>query len=74
MKALRFLEGFLIGGVVGAAVALLMAPASGNEIRGRMQGEAERVQLEVKRAAALRRAELEQQLSALRAPKKQTAV
>ena len=29
-----FLSGFLVGGLVGAAVALLMAPQSGEETRG----------------------------------------
>lgn len=74
MKALQFLEGFLIGGVIGAAVALILAPASGNELRGRVRNEAEHVQFEVKRAAEVRRSELEQQLAALRSPKKHTAV
>ena len=29
-----FLAGMLIGGIVGAAIGLLLAPASGDEIRG----------------------------------------
>ncbi len=70
MKVVRFLEGFMIGGLVGAAVATLFAPASGGELRGRMQGEAERVRAEVNQAAATRRMELEQQLAALRSGKK----
>ncbi len=74
MKALHFFEGFLIGSVIGAAVAMIFAPTSGDELRGRMQSEAERVQFEVKRAAEVRRSELEQQLAALRSPKKHTAV
>lgn len=32
-RGLEFLAGFLLGGIVGAAVALLMAPQSGEQIR-----------------------------------------
>jgi gas vesicle protein len=70
MRSMRFFEGFMLGGLVGAAVAMLFAPASGAELRGRMQGEADRVRAEVNQAAATRRMELEQQLAALRTPKK----
>lgn len=66
----RFLEGFIIGGLVGAAVALLLAPYSGEELRTQMQNEASRIRAEVSQAAQQRRAELEQQLAALRAPRK----
>jgi gas vesicle protein len=68
MNTSRFLEGFLIGGLIGAAVALIMAPAPGDEIRGRFQGQFDRVRSEVNKAVSQRRAELEQQLSDLRAP------
>lgn len=74
MKALRFLEGFVIGGLVGMAVATLFAPTSGEDLRHRIQDEAERVKFEVNRAAAQRRMEMEQQLAALRSPKKATPV
>lgn len=70
MKALRFLEGLVLGGLVGGAVAVLFAPSSGDELRGRMQGETERIRAEVNQAAAARRMELEQQLAALRTPRK----
>jgi gas vesicle protein len=70
MKAMRFFEGLMLGGLVGAAVAILFAPSSGTELRGRMQGEADRVRMEVNQAAATRRMELEQQLTALRTPRK----
>jgi gas vesicle protein len=70
MKALRFMEGLVLGGLVGAAVAVLFAPSSGQELRGRMQGETERIRAEVNQAAATRRMELEQQLAALRSPRK----
>jgi gas vesicle protein len=69
-KISRFFSGLLLGSLVGAALALLLAPASGDELRKKLQGEVERIQSEVQQAAEDRRAELEQQLSALRAPRK----
>ena len=72
--ATRFLEGFILGGLVGAAVALLFAPASGVELRGQMQNEVTRIRSEVTQAAGTRRAELEQQLAAMRAPRQPGAM
>lgn len=69
-KTTNFLEGFILGGLVGVVVALMFAPSSGNELIQRLQGEAERIRSEVGRAAAERRSELEQQLAALRTPSK----
>jgi gas vesicle protein len=69
MKTIRFLEGFILGGLIGAAMALLVSPASGEELRGKIQAEADRIRAEVNKAASDRRAELEQQLSTLRAPR-----
>jgi gas vesicle protein len=64
----KFLEGFILGGLVGVAAAVLIAPASGDELRGRIQGETQRIRDEVNQASAAKRAELEQQLAALRMP------
>ena len=64
--ALKFLGGLVLGSLVGASVALLLAPSSGAELRAQIQNEIERVQAEVNQAAADRRIELEQQLAALR--------
>ena len=36
-RGVEFLAGFLLGGIVGAAVALLMAPASGAETREQLR-------------------------------------
>lgn len=36
-RGIEFLAGFLLGGIVGAAVALLMAPQSGEETRGELR-------------------------------------
>ena len=70
MKIMRFLEGFLLGATLGALIALLLTPESGEDLRDRMQAEAGRVQMQVKNAASERRAELERQLSSLRTPQK----
>ena len=68
--ATRFFTGFLLGSLIGVSTALLLAPKSGEELRGQIRDEANRIQDEVKNAALDRRAELEQQLTALRAPRK----
>lgn len=68
-QAMSFLTGLILGGLVGAVVALLFAPYSGEDLRGQMSERAITMQEEVKLAAAERRAELEEQLAALRAPK-----
>ena len=74
MKSIiSFLEGFAVGGVVGVVVALLFAPSSGEDLRNQMQNEATRIRSEVSEATQLRRAELEQQLAAMRAPRKPSA-
>jgi gas vesicle protein len=72
-RAFKFVEGFILGSLVGATVALLLAPTSGADLRNRMQSETERIRAEVNKAAMERRAELEQQLSALRAPRTPSA-
>ncbi len=67
-RVLNFLYGSMIGALMGGTVALLLAPSSGEELRAQMQARAQSMQLEVKNAAASRRAELEQQLNFLRSP------
>lgn len=71
MRTSNFLIGAMIGSIIGAGIALITAPASGDELREQMQDRAQRLQIEVKNAAAIRRAEMEQQLAALRAPRKE---
>jgi gas vesicle protein len=59
-----------MGGLVGATLALLLTPASGEELRTKMQNQVNQIQAEVKSAAQSRRAELEEQLTNLRKPQK----
>jgi len=64
-----FLSGAVLGSLVGAAMALLLTPESGSDLRDQIQERADRIQNEVKKAAENRRSELEQQLALLRAPR-----
>ncbi len=66
----RFVQGFILGAALGALLALLLAPTSGEELRQRFQGEVQRLRAEIQQAAEDRRAELEQQLAALRSVRK----
>lgn len=63
-----FLLGAVLGGMIGASVAILMAPSSGEELRAGMKERVYEIRSEVADAAAQRRAELESRLAALRAP------
>lgn len=67
-RAFGFLIGIFAGALVGGAVALLLAPDSGeglrNEIRSRSLGFVD----EIKGAAEERRIELEHHLAELRVP------
>lgn len=67
-RMLSFLSGAIMGALVGATLALLLAPASGEGLREQLQERVAVVQQEIKKAAAERRAELEEQLAGLRAP------
>jgi gas vesicle protein len=69
-KAVRFLEGFVLGGLVGVTLALLFAPSTGEELIQRMRSEVERIRSEVQTAASDRRYELEQQLASLKSPRR----
>lgn len=67
-KFFNFFLGALIGGFLGATLAILLAPSSGEELRLEMRERVQRLQDELRQAAAQRRAELEEQLAALRSP------
>ena len=61
-----FLSGLIFGILTGATLAILVAPESGEELRGQIRQRVETIQSEVSRAAQERRAELEQELAGLR--------
>ena len=68
-KFINFVAGATLGALVGATIALLLAPISGEELQTQIKDQVEQIQLEVKTAASDRRAELEGQLSTLREPR-----
>ncbi len=67
-KIFSFFTGMITGGLVGAIVAILLAPSSGEEIRGQLQERSIRLRDDIKAVAEERRAELERELETLRAP------
>ena len=72
-RAFSFFLGVIFGSLVGATLALLLTPSSGQDIRSEIQNRYIEVRDEVEKAAEDRRAELEQQLAALRRPAKPQA-
>jgi gas vesicle protein len=69
-KLIGFLSGAIMGALVGATLTLLLTPESGKDLQAQLRERIQMIQAEVKKAAAGRRAELEQQLATLRAPRK----
>ena len=69
-RLLTFFSGVVLGGLVGAALALLFTPASGEQLRGNIQSRYIELRDEVQQAAESRRIELEEQLRELRKPAK----
>jgi len=64
-KAMVFIFGAVLGGVLGGITALMLAPYSGEELRTVIQKEVDNIQIEIKEAAQKKRAELEEQLDEL---------
>ena len=67
-KFFGFVFGGLVGAAIGAGVALLFAPESGEELRGEIRDRANTVVGEIKDAANTRRAQLQDRLHTLRQP------
>ena len=67
-RLLGFLLGIGTGALVGATAAILLAPASGQDLRSELRGRMQRFSTELQEAAMQRRSELEQQLEAMRHP------
>ncbi len=68
-RLLSLISGVALGSLVGATMALLLAPASGNDLRSQLQDRVQRVRDEIQSAASARRAELEGELKRLRSPR-----
>ncbi len=67
-KFFSFLSGAIMGALVGATFALLLAPSSGNDLRGELRGRISTLQNELGQAASSRKIELEKKLADLRQP------
>lgn len=63
---MRFLMGFLIGLVIGAVVVILTTPQSGKDLQQQARSRFDDIVAEGRRAAAERRAELENRLADLK--------
>jgi len=68
-RVLGLLLGAITGGLLGAAAVLLLTPVSGSEMRDQIDSRIRNLQKEINDAKNQKRAELESQLQALRAPK-----
>ena len=66
----NFLWGFLVGSLLGAGVAILTAPQAGEDFRNQIRDGYTRIQVEVKKASQQKRSEMEEQLAALREPRR----
>jgi gas vesicle protein len=74
-RLMFFAGGVLAGAVIGATVALLLAPSSGDAIREDAKTRLDDVMSEARRASERRRRELEAQLAQMTSPAPQeTAV
>ena len=67
MRVINFIAGFLGGVVLGAVIVLLTTPQSGSDFQGEVRARFEGILAEGRKAAAARRAELEDRLATLKA-------
>ena len=68
-RVLSFFIGATLGGLVGTTLALLFAPASGEEMRAQITDRSQVFATEIRQAANTKRIELQERLEILRAPK-----
>jgi gas vesicle protein len=66
MRVINFIAGFLGGVVLGAIIVLLTTPQSGSELQTSVRNRFDDIVKEGRRAAAERRAELENTLANLK--------
>jgi gas vesicle protein len=69
-QVFNFFLGILTGGLIGATLAILLTPVSGENLRFQIQERSIQLKDEIKSVAEERRAELERELAALREPYK----
>jgi gas vesicle protein len=66
MRVINFIAGFLGGVVIGAIIVLLTTPQSGSELQTEVRARFDSILEEGRKAAATRRAELEDRLANLK--------
>ena len=64
-----FLMGIFVGGLVGAVLALLLAPESGENLRTQLRDRGQGFMNDIRHSADTRRIELRHQLETLRTPR-----
>ncbi|MBC8334014.1 MAG: YtxH domain-containing protein [Anaerolineales bacterium] len=67
-KMFGFMIGIIVGSLVGSTIALLLAPESGEKLRGELRERGVAFQAEIRNAADSRRIELRERLDELRTP------
>lgn len=67
-KMFGFMIGIVVGSLVGSTIALLLAPDSGEQLRGELRERGLAFQVEIRNAADTRRIELNERLEELRTP------
>jgi gas vesicle protein len=68
-RALGFIIGTLIGGIIGSGLALLFAPSAGKELRDQITDRTKGLVAEIRNASDTKRIELQERLETLRAPR-----
>ena len=66
-----FLIGIFTGAVVGSVLALLLAPESGETLRGQIRDRGQNFLNDIRHSADARRIELRSRLDSLRAPREE---
>lgn len=64
-RAIFWLYGFLVGGIIGGGLILLFTPQSGADLRERIRTRWQQILEEGRQAAAQHRTELERELAML---------
>ena len=68
-RVLSFFIGSLVGGIIGAAAALLFAPSAGKDLRMQINERAQGFAADIRNAATSKRIELQERLETLRSPR-----
>ena len=68
-RVFSFFIGSLVGGIIGAAAALLFAPSAGKDLRMQINERAQGFAADIRNAATSKRIELQERLETLRSPR-----